>query len=648
MSHDNGRGIASVERVARRAERRIRMARSVRATVYALCGALAFAIIDVSLRKVGAIGESTARALLATAAASVALAAAVAWRSRLPARAGARALDRFHGYSDRLSSALAFAERPGDQQTPLMRAAIEDAITIASHSRPGAAVPIGFPRASAGVAGLSGVLLGVMLFEVRVHRVVAHTQTIDPIEMAGDDLDDVKDFLKQIEERQLSDETKAAADQFNRLVEDIANRRLDRAEAFRRLEALEEKLLTRDAADDKTLERQVEAVGEELEKADLTRPTGIALSNDRLDRARDAMRELAHKLRGASGPVDKAKLDRLREALAKAALSAQDRQTELERRRERLADDILKAKRSAEDGGPDEEHSLLDKKTAELDRLDRELEEQRGAGQRLDRLDRELEQAAEDLMKDLGLSAQDLDQGAEDINRLDQEQMTERDKEELRQKLQELRELLRQQGGDGKSQLVRLKRFGRMARGQGGGGSGRTGDGPQNGGDSQGGPQAGNGPEGGSSSQGDQQGQGAGQGSGAGQESWIVGPNGEKILMLSKGSGGSSAQQGAGDGRREGPSRWGEGHDPNVQGKATSSAMGTEDTQVQGAAGQGPSRSQVILGAAERGFSARGYHKVYTEYHQQAEQSLARDEIPGGYRFYVKRYFQLIRPRDTP
>ena len=84
-----------------------------------------------------------------------------------------------------------------------------------------------------------------------------------------------------------------------------------------------------------------------------------------------------------------------------------------------------------------------------------------------------------------------------------------------------------------------------------------------------------------------------------------------------------------------------------MQGAATNPKMGTEDTQVQGAdTGQGGSRSQVILGAAERGFASRGYQKVYTEYHQVAEESLAKDDIPGGYRFYVKRYFQLIRPRE--
>jgi hypothetical protein len=62
--------------------------------------------------------------------------------------------------------------------------------------------------------------------------------------------------------------------------------------------------------------------------------------------------------------------------------------------------------------------------------------------------------------------------------------------------------------------------------------------------------------------------------------------------------------------------------------------------------GQGGSRSEVILGASERGFSSKGYTKVYREYHTVAEEALEKDEIPGGYRFYVRRYFQLIRPRD--
>jgi hypothetical protein len=85
-----------------------------------------------------------------------------------------------------------------------------------------------------------------------------------------------------------------------------------------------------------------------------------------------------------------------------------------------------------------------------------------------------------------------------------------------------------------------------------------------------------------------------------------------------------------------------------VQGQAHSIKSGTEDTQVAGQdTGQGSSRSEVIQGAAERGFTSRGYQKVYREYHTVAEEALAKDEIPGGYRSYVRRYFELIRPREN-
>jgi hypothetical protein len=474
--------------------------------------------------------------------------------------------------------------------------------------------------------------------------------------MSADDLDDVKDFLKQVADQQdQGDDAKAAIEEFNKLVDDIASRRLDRTEAFRRLGVLEEKLLTGTAAEHKAFDEDLAAIGEELKKAELTHPAGTALADEQLAKARDALREAAKQTRGEGGPVDKSKLDEMREALKKAAARAGKNESELAERRKQLADDILKMKEKMADGGSQEEQSLLQKKERELERLDRDQDGQRSAGRQLDRLDRELEQAAEDLMHDLGASAQDLEQGAEDLNRMQEQQMSQQQKEELRQKLQELRELLRQQGSGGKGRGVRLQRFGRMARGQTGQGSGQTGQGGQQSGSEQtsqgndGNGSDGNGrdqrPGGGPGSQG--QGQGSGNGAGQDGETWILGPNGEKLMLLSKGSGGggeSGPQSGEGS-----PGSWGEGHDPRLQGKATAPKMATQDTQVQGTdSAQGQSRSQVILGAAERGFASRRYQKVYTEYHQVAEESLAKDDIPGGYRFYVKRYFQLIRPRETP
>jgi hypothetical protein len=651
-------GVDLIRRMAARTERRIRLGRTIRVGTAALCAALVVAVVDVACRKLGWVAERPARGVLGLAAAGGAAAAALGWWRRLPDRAGARALDRFHGLHDRLASALAFGERPAGERTPFMEAAIEDALLAVPQAKPRVAVRLPVPRSLGPATALAGVLVGVLLFEVRHHVPVVHAATIDPMEMAPDDLEDVKDFLQQLKQKDQSDDAKAAVEEFNKLVDDIANGRLDRTEAFRRMEALEQKLLTGSEADKKSLEEQLGQIGEEMKKAELTQPAGDALTEGKLEQARGAMRDLARKMRGEGGPIDKAKLDQMRAALQKAAADAEKRQQQLEQRRQELADDILKHKERASDGGSDAEQSLLHKKQRELERLDRDLDEQKNSGRQLDRLDRELEQAAEDLMKDLGLAAQDLDQGAEDINQMQQQEMSEKEKEELKQKLEEMRELMRQQGQGGKGQVLRLKRFGRMARGEGGQqgqGQGQRGPGQgQEGQDGEGGQgqpgQNGQGQNGqggqGQKGQGGQNGQG-----GQGGETWVLGPNGEKLLMLSKGQGGvgsGSGQGGDGDeGRSQSGRGWGEGHDPKVQAGATNPKMGTQDTEVQGAdSGQGGSRSQVILGAAERGFASRGYQKVYTEYHQVAEESLAKDEIPGGYRFYVKRYFQLIRPRE--
>ena len=91
----------------------------------------------------------------------------------------------------------------------------------------------------------------------------------------------------------------------------------------------------------------------------------------------------------------------------------------------------------------------------------------------------------------------------------------------------------------------------------------------------------------------------------------------------------------------------GTSHDPNVMGKGTSMKTGTTDIEEQGLdTKQGPTNSEVILGAAQRGFKGSGYKKVFTDYHTRAEEQINKDQIPDGYRFYVHRYFQLIRPRE--
>jgi hypothetical protein len=105
----------------------------------------------------------------------------------------------------------------------------------------------------------------------------------------------------------------------------------------------------------------------------------------------------------------------------------------------------------------------------------------------------------------------------------------------------------------------------------------------------------------------------------------------------------SEGQEGAG----EGGSEAGTGHDESMLDQASALNGDTRNLRVEGEESGGPSRSEVILSAADRGFVSRGYERVYTDYSSHAEEVLETDEIPRGYRFYVRRYFQLIRPRDA-
>jgi hypothetical protein len=73
----------------------------------------------------------------------------------------------------------------------------------------------------------------------------------------------------------------------------------------------------------------------------------------------------------------------------------------------------------------------------------------------------------------------------------------------------------------------------------------------------------------------------------------------------------------------------------------------TQQVQVQGQQrGQGPTRSQIIRTSAAEGFANAPYRSVYPPYWDHAREVLHEGEVPPGYRAYVRRYFQLIRPRE--
>jgi hypothetical protein len=508
-------------------------------------------------------------------------------------------------------------------------------------------MPLRRPRDLAAALGLALGVAGIALLRVRIDEPLSRATTIDPVVLSADDIDLFREVGKKLADTDKSPEVLAALQAYNQLIEDLAQKRLDRTEAFRRMHEIESRLLEGRALDAKALEEELKLRASALKKSALSRPAAEALEKQDFVKAEKELRELAKRMRDKPNSLAKAELERLRDAMKKAAEGQKERLAALEQRREELREQLLQQKQAKPDGGTSaEEERLLHNKQRELERLDREHETSEGAGRRLDRLDRDLAQAAEDIMRELGMSANDLDQGAEDLNRMAQEKMSDEEREEMRQRLEDLREQLRQEGQGGKERLARLRRFMRQARGEGQGGQGRPRQCPP------GDPNC-------KPDQGEDEGEGEGQGKGQGQkegEMFVIGPGGERILQLSRGGQGQGQSSpgpegdnpGAGESSGKGGKDWGHEHDPHVAGqKATNPKMGTIDVQAQGAdTGQGASRSEVILGASEKGFRGGSYKKVYGEYRTSAEEQIHQDKIPPGANDHVRRYFDLIRPRD--
>lgn len=639
------RGLAAV------AEMRMRLGKALSVFTTTAAGALLFAAVVLAAAKTSRLADPTAKKLLVLLALTPLAAAVIAWMRKLPPMAGAIALDREAKLHDRIATALAFASK--GPKNEFERAAIADGVAQADKASPSRAVAIPFPRDFVAVVALAGVVSVVAMLEVRTHVPQAQAPTINALEMDPDDLEALADFANQLKDQpHADDDMKAAVQEFNKLVEDLKNKRIDRNEAFRRMAELDGKLQKSGELDKKALEEAMKKVGTELKKNDLTKDVGQALEKGDKKEAEKKLKELAAKLKDKQLKLSDEQKKALAEALKKAANRDREKAlAEMKAKRDKLTAELEKARAEKEkNGGKETPEMEKDRKSKEreLDRLDREEKEQASADRQLEKLDRDLETAANDIMKDLGLSAADLDAGAEDINKMAEDDLTAEEKEELRQRLKELHDLLVQQGKLTPEQIAKLKEFMKKAKGGKSAKAGKKGKKPGKMGkfNPDGDPSGGGDDKGGDDKDGD-------DGDGDGEpKDWTLGPDGKPIPMpgAGAGAGAGAGQPGAGqpggDGKQPGPG-WGVGHDPKMLGKKTANKVGTTDIQVAGQdSGKGPKRSEVILGAADKGFVVKGYKKVYAEYKTVAEEALKQDEIPAGYRFYVRRYFDLIRPRD--
>ncbi|MEO7036569.1 MAG: hypothetical protein ABI548_21665 [Polyangiaceae bacterium] len=624
-------GIGALRRAAKRAERRASAAAVFSRATLLLPLPLGYAVAALTLVKALRWGGSGQRVLLLIGLVPLlafAIGVARVLLGKRPAWRGSLALDQFHGFHDRVTSALTFSQVPEGERSPMMKAAIEEGAALAGSLDPRRAVPIHVPPELGVVLVLVLGLVGLSTLEVRSYRPLPPPTTFEPMQMSADDIELFRDVAKELAAKNDDPNALVAVRRFNQLIEDIAEHRLDRHEVFQRMGDLERDLKDNVDLDQAARDEGLKGLARELEKSGLSKPAAAALDEKRLADAEKALRELAEKLKKKDGRPNPAELDKLRQALEKASHANEERLKNIADRRRELEEEhksLLKKKGEQPDAGANTDPQLADNERR-LEHLDRDKNRAEHSQKQMSELDKQLAQAARDLMRDSGQSAQDLEQGAQDINRMAKQESSEEQKKELLRKLQEMRELMRQQGKGGKDQMRRLTKFGQRARGQGGPGQGQ-GQGEEPAG--QAGGKKNNGP--------------LRLGSGPGSVQIDI-----PVAQNRPGPGSDQPGDKPGDGQESsaGPGA-GTGHNTDLAGAATDLKGKTHDVTAAGAdTGQGAASSQVIYGAAERGFVGRGYKQVFTDYQTVAEQALSQDEIPSGYRFYVRRYFQLIRPRE--
>lgn len=606
-------------RLVDRVRIRERANRGLRAAAWTLPIPLIFAVTALTVVKALWLGREIQQLLLAAAALQlvVALALTVVAMLRVPsADAASLALDRHFDLRGRVTSALEFGRLAEAARSPLMKAAIADlASRNATDYRAGAVRPIVWPRLLWLSAGLVAALALVARFEVRKERIVALPAEPETVSLTADDAAVFRAMGDQLARGAAGSDISAEIAQFRAIVEGLARGKLTQQATLEQIAELERQLgdgLTDKAA----LRERVSALAQALDQHPWTKATADALDHGNLEDAARALEELAERLRRPAPAPTRAELQRLRDTLSQPAQRQSEERAAIDAERERLLQQRKRLlDKKANGTASRQELSELEQTRRRLEKLERHRNRQRATQARTSPLDRKLAEAAKQLMKDLGRSADQLSAGAKALSEMEQRALTDAQKRQLLDRLQQLRDLLRKQGNRQGARRARLKRFQRHARGE----------------------QSERGPL------------GAGTGRARSESS---------LLVLGQGDGTGRAHAKQSEVAADGPPGTGapppaEGSRPGTRagddprGQATDPIAASQDVAAAAVdTGQGQTSSQVIEGAAATGFVGSGYRNVYTDYETVAERVLERDQIPPGHRRYVQRYFQLIRPRQ--
>jgi len=549
------------------------------------------------------------------------LVALAGWRDAPSRLEAARQLDRHLGTGDRIAAAVDFSAR--EAPSLWMLAAIADAERHMNMKMARSAAALHMPLHGRHAMGslFAWIITAALLFPVNEVEASALSQVEIPkrfgLSVVALDPQAQEELLaEQTNETtrpnmELDPAVKDATEELNELIRGLRSDTVRLETAHQRLAGLEARLKEFN-------ERSGEDSAQELERAKRAgkspRKTGREIS-PLLEAIRKAKwREAAQALESLAkrSPKDRKRLSRDLSRLAKRL------ESERARRARSLKKERRRLQKKQSSGTPNRRaRRRLRKNQRSLERLERETARAGETGRQLERLERELQSAAQDLLRRSQgepLSQESLKRAADLLRRLQKAEQSRAQMRRLSARSEAIRELLRRaaqrgkKGKDGKKGDGRT-RFMRLARG----------DGAKPG----------------------------GQGSKGGKKSknqtvMLTRSGTSRVTVMSQSSSGGAAGS---DPSRPGDDAAGQGHDSNLFGDKERLHGRSRNVNVTGDEGEGPSSRQVVSAAAQRGFATRGWKQVHQDYRGVVEERMERQSIPAGHRRYVRRYFDLIRPR---
>src|SRR5688572_30520265 len=247
---------------------RVRLQRALDAGTTLALAALGAAALGVGLLKSGAVAEATLAPWWWVLAAVPVLGAIAGALRPVPPLLAAQLLDRAHGLADRIASAVAFGAKPEEARTPFERAAIEDAALHAATLRAAKALPLRAPRDWAACVGLALGVAALSSLEVPSRVAVAASPHLNPLVLHPDDVDAFQSGLDELmRDPEMPEDVRDAAERFNQIMEDLADRRLERTEALRRIAELERRMSAGRTADAEQMRESLRRLGNELARA---------------------------------------------------------------------------------------------------------------------------------------------------------------------------------------------------------------------------------------------------------------------------------------------------------------------------------------------------------------------------------------------